>query len=145
MPVPFSGGCSCGAIRYTCTEEPFVSYLCHCTECQKRTGSAFGISVLVPPKSFRLDKGTPKTRERIADSGNVITFHFCGDCGTNVFADNSARAHAMGLFGGTLDDPDWLPIQANIWTDSALGWVQMDETVERFAKVPDFSKYFAGR
>ncbi len=145
MTVPFSGGCSCGAIRYTCTEPPFVTYLCHCTECRKRTGSAFSFMLQVPSDGFRLDEGTPKTRERVADSGNVITYHFCGDCGTNIFGINSARAQVRGVHGGALDEPANYPIQANIWTDSALNWAHMDETLERFAKAPDFSRYFAGR
>ena len=67
-----------------------------------------------------------------------------GGCGTSVFANNSGRQHAPAVFGGTLDDPTWVLVQANIWTDSALGWVKMDASVERFAKLPDFSKYFAG-
>jgi hypothetical protein len=145
MPVPFTGSCSCGAIRYTCAEEPFVTYLCYCAECQKRTGSAFGISILVPPEGFQLDKGTPKTHSRVAESGNVITFHFCDDCGTSVFGDNSARAQARWVSGGTLDDPSWVQPQANIWTNSAPSWVRIDETLERFATAPNFSKYFAGR
>ena len=47
MPAPYAGGCGCGAIRYSVTTEPLISYLCHCTECQKRTASAFGISAVV--------------------------------------------------------------------------------------------------
>ena len=76
MPVPFSGGCACGAVRYTCTAEPYVSYLCHCTECQKRTGSAFGISVQVPAEGVTIEQGTLVSRTRIADSGNELTMRF---------------------------------------------------------------------
>lgn len=145
MPVPFSGGCACGAIRYTCTGEPFVSYLCHCTECQKRTASAFGLSLQVPSAGFTLDKGTPRTRTRIGGSGAELVMRFCGECGTTVFAGSAARPHVTVVFGGSLDDPSWVPIQANIWTDSALPWVPMDGDTERFAKAPDFAKYYAGR
>ena len=101
MPTPFSGGCLCGAIRYTCTAEPYVSYACHCTACQKRTASAFGTS--------------------------------------------EARKHITVVYAGTLDDPSWVPIMANIWADSALPWVPMAPDIERFGKAPDFSKYYTAR
>ena len=145
MLVPFSGGCQCGASRYTVREEPFVSYLCHCTACQKRTGSAFGVSVQVPSSGFSLDKGAPKTHSRIADSGNELTMSFCGDCGTTLFGNNNARPQVTVAFGGALDDPSWVPIQAHIWTDSALEWMAMDPGTEQFGGAPDFAKYYAGR
>ncbi len=145
MPTPFSGGCSCGAIRYTCTAEPYVSYVCHCTACQKRTASAFGISLQVPADGLTIDKGTPKTRIRIADSGNELTQHFCGDCGSSLFGTSAARKHITVVYAGTLDDPSWVPIMANIWADSALPWVPMAPETERFAQAPDFSKYYAAR
>ncbi len=145
MPTPFSGGCSCGAIRYTCTAEPYVSYVCHCTACQKRTASAFGISIQVPADGLTIDKGTPKTRIRIADSGNQLIQHFCGDCGSSLFGTSAARKHITVVYAGTLDDPSWVPIMANIWADSALPWVTMAPDTERFAKAPDFSKHYAAR
>lgn len=144
MPVPFSGGCACGAIRYSCTAEPFVSYACHCTACRKRTSGPFGISLQVPAEGVTIEQGTPKIHERTADSGNPITVHFCGDCGTSLFGGSPRRTHITVLFAGALDDPSWVPIQANIWTDSALPWVDLD-SAERFPKAPDFAKYYAAK
>ena len=143
MPVPFSGGCCCGAIRYTCAAEPFVSYACHCTACRKRTSAAFGISLQVPSDGLTIDRGTPKTRVRIADSGNERIQHFCGDCGSSLFGAGAPRTDITVVYAGTLDDPAWVPIMANCWTDSALPWVSLDRDIERFAKGPDFAKYFA--
>lgn len=143
MPVPFSGGCSCGAIRYTCAAEPYVSYACHCTACRKRTSAAFGISLQVPSDGLTIDRGTPKTRVRIADSGNERLQHFCGDCGSSLFGTGAPRPDVTVIYAGTLDDPAWVPILANCWTDSALPWVPLDRETERFAKGPDFARYFA--
>ena len=92
-----------------------------------------------------IDKGTPKTRIRIADSGNQRIQHFCGDCGSSLLGTSEARKHITVLYAGTLDDPSWVPIMANIWADSALPWVPMAPGTERFAKAPDFSKYYAAR
>ena len=69
---------------------------------------------------------------RIADSGNELTMSFCGDCGTTLFGNNNARPQVTGAFGGALDDPSWVPIQAHIWTDSALEWMAMDPGTEQF-------------
>ncbi len=137
-----SGGCACGAIRYTSVEEPFVSYLCHCTECRKRTGSAFGISVQVPRGGFRLGVGAPRTRIRIADSGNELHVRFCDACGTSICSESPARPHVTVIYAGTLDDPGRIPIQANIWTDSALDWVPIGADVPRHPKAPDLSRYY---
>ncbi len=141
MAAPFSGGCACGALRYTCASEPYVSYACHCTECQKRTGGAFGTSVMVPADGVTLE-GTPKEHHRTADSGNTITCLFCGACGTTVMAVNSARTHVRVIFAGTLDDPSWVPMLANIWTGSAMPWVSLSPEIENFPAAPDFRKYF---
>lgn len=141
MTTPFSGGCACGALRYTCTVEPYVSYACHCTDCQKRTGSAFGVSVMVATDGVVLE-GTPKERSRTADSGNEITGMFCGECGTTVMSFSAARPHVRVIAAGTLDDPSWVPMLANIWTGSAMPWVNLLPEIENFPAAPDFRKYF---
>ena len=58
---------------------------------------------------------------------------------------NNARPHITVAFGGTLDDPSWVPIQAHIWANSALDWMPMDPGTEQFGTAPDFAKYYAGR
>lgn len=138
MSVPFSGGCSCGAVRYTCSAEPIATYACHCTACQKRTSSAFGISLRVPSDALTIDQGTPKTRVRVADSGNERIQHFCGDCGSPLFGTGASTPDVTVVYAGTLDDPSWIRIEANIWTDSALPWVPMDPDIQRFPKGPSF-------
>ena len=96
-------------------------------------------------RGLAVDEGEPKVRRRVADSGNEIDVRFCADCGTSVFAGGPARPHVRVVFVGTLDDPGWVPIQANIWTRSALPWVHLDPKVERFEMLPDFAKYFENR
>lgn len=142
-PVPFEGGCACGAVRYRCAAAPFVSYACHCTACQKRTGSAFGVSVQVPAEAVTLIAGAPRSRVRIADSGNELRAYFCGDCGTTVFSDSSARPRIRTLTAGGIDDPSWVPLQANIWTRSALPWMHLSEAIDNYAKAGDWTAYYA--
>ena len=138
---PHDGGCACGEIRYTVTREPLLSYCCHCTECQRRTGSAFGISMQLRAEAFGLTRGAPRTRTRIADSGNAITVHFCDMCGSVLYSSSAARPHLRVVYAGTLDDPAVVPIQLNIWADRALPWVHMDPEIERVPLQPNLADY----
>ena len=69
------GGCQCGALRYRVNGEPIALAVCHCRECQRQSGSAFGMSLVVPKDSFQLLSGEPKTFTRTADSGRSVV---CG-------------------------------------------------------------------
>ena len=60
MPTPFSGGCACGAVRYDCSAEPLLSFNCHCRDCQRTSGSAFALVLMVPTGAFTITKGTPR-------------------------------------------------------------------------------------
>ncbi|MBT5649373.1 MAG: GFA family protein [Rhodospirillaceae bacterium] len=141
MTAPYSGGCGCGAIRYTVTSEPLISYLCHCTECQRRTSSAFGLNFQIPTKNLVIDKGTPASRTRTADSGNDLALNFCGDCGTPLFSAPGARPQIRVIYAGTLDDPSWVPVKLNIWTASALPWVPMDTGIANEPGQPNMADY----
>ena len=141
MPAPYVGGCACHDIRYRVTGEPLISYCCHCTECQRRTGSAFGMSMQVKTETLNLDKGVPATRTRIADSGNAITVNFCDKCGTVLFSIPAARPQLRVVYVGTLDNPGRVPVKLNIWTDSALPWVYMDPDIEKVPGQPNLANY----
>ena len=77
------GGCLCGAVRYTTTAEPVISTVCHCRDCQKFTGSAFGAMVGVPKEGLTID-GTMKTFTSLGGSGKPILRHFCPECGSSI-------------------------------------------------------------
>ena len=141
MPPPHAGGCACGAVRYTVTAEPMLSYCCHCTDCRKRTSSAFGLSAMVPTDHLVIERGAPKARTRKGDSGNELAIHFCGECGSSLFSAPAARPQIRGLYAGTLDEPDRLPVQLNIWTDSALPWVALDAAIPNEPRQPNMADY----
>ena len=87
MRLPQTGGCQCGAIRYEIREAPDLVYTCHCTECQRLTGSAFAMALVVAGAAFQL-AGTPQPRplQRKADSGRTVTRWVCPDCGTWIWS-----------------------------------------------------------
>jgi hypothetical protein len=102
------GGCLCGAIRYGVTSPPMRVTICHCRFCQRATGSAFLVEPIFAKSDFAVISGQPKVyRQRSAGSGKMVDVHFCGDCGTKLFLTFERFPDAVGVYGGTFDDPNW--------------------------------------
>ncbi|MHA7874777.1 GFA family protein [Roseivivax sp.] len=123
-PLPLGGGCQCGAIRYEIGEAPAAFYICHCRDCQRQSGSAFGQSLQVHTKSLRVT-GTPATFARQAASGRSMHCLYCPDCGTRLWHVRAEGSPFVSLKAGTLDDPDWLRPCAEIFTDRRRAWVKV--------------------
>jgi hypothetical protein len=140
ISTPALGNCQCGALKYEVAAKPFVQYTCHCSECQKLTSSAFSLCVQVPAECVTILKGQPKSRTRVADSGNQLTTWFCADCGSALIAQNSARPKLRTIFAGTLEHPQEVDVDAHIWLHSKLPWVQVPEGHRQFAQAGDWSK-----
>ncbi|NQV81439.1 MAG: GFA family protein [Alphaproteobacteria bacterium] len=136
MPAPYDGGCQCGRIRYTLDAEPVTLYVCHCTECQKQSSSALGMSMTVARETLRVTQGTPKTFTRAAASGHDVLCTYCGDCGTRLFHETSRRPQHVNLKPGTLDDTHWLVPVAHVWTKNAQPWVTIPDDVLVYAGQP---------
>lgn len=138
MTFPRQGGCQCGAIRYMVDGPPSVIFTCHCTACQRRSGSAFVVSMVVPGRNFHLTRGTLKPQTRTADSGAQLTHWFCADCGTPILG--VERGTAPDLYQtirlGTLDDVSGLRPTVHVWTRSAQGWVAVPEGPLSFERNP---------
>jgi hypothetical protein len=128
------GGCLCGAVRYSGDAEPALVAICHCRDCQKNTGSAFGFLILVPKDALEF-QGTLKTFSSLADSGKPILRHFCPECGSSVSEEPSIRPGFVLINGGTLDHPNAIKPSMEIYCDRELPWVQLGD-MQRFAKMP---------
>jgi hypothetical protein len=116
------GQCHCGKIRYSAEVDPARVGICHCSDCQALTGTAYRVSVPVPVESFTLLDGTPKIYVKTADSGNRRAQAFCGDCGTPIYATDAAQARVLALRVGPLKQRQQLVPQRQIWFRSALPW-----------------------
>jgi hypothetical protein len=125
MKLPLTGGCQCGQLRYEVNAEPLSVYVCHCTECQRQSGSAFGMSVLLSRAAFRFVKGHAQRYSRTADSGRIIDGDFCETCGVRPVHYPKANEAVAILKPGTLDDTSWLHPVGHIWTRSAQQWVSI--------------------
>jgi hypothetical protein len=129
MSAPYAGGCQCGAVRYVLTTEPIRTVACHCKECQRQSGSAFGMSMIVPEKSLTVT-GPVKHFTRIAASGNQNTGVFCPECGVRIYQIPHFISDALVLKPGTLDDTSWVRPTHFVWMKSRQGWVPVPEGVQ---------------
>ncbi|MFO1283571.1 MAG: GFA family protein [Burkholderiales bacterium] len=119
------GSCHCGRIVYEADVDPQQVTICHCTDCQMLTGTAYRVNVQAPAETFRLLSGTPKRYVKTADSGNKRRHYFCPDCGTPVCATaDSDTPPTYGLRVGCLKERALLPPKQRIWCRSALAWAQ---------------------
>src|ERR1700729_2260550 len=94
MSFPQSGGCQCGAIRYEIGGPPAVVYACHCTECQRQSGSAFAMAAVIPQQHFRITEGNPKMFARKTGPSKTMECWFCPDCGTRLYHVPGGAAYA---------------------------------------------------
>jgi len=116
------GRCHCGAIRYEAEVDPRTATICHCTDCQMLTGSAFRANVQAPSATFVLRAGTPKTYIKTAESGTKRVHAFCGDCGTPVYSCAIADPPTYSLRLGCITPRAGLVPKRRIWTRSAMPW-----------------------
>ena len=108
METVHEGGCLCGAVRYKTTAEPQRVTVCHCTFCQRFTGTAFLVEPIFRSVDVAFSGKEPRTYDHQSDGSNKrVTLHFCGTCGTTVFLDLERFPDILGLCGGTFDDPNW--------------------------------------
>ena len=124
------GGCQCGFVRYELDGEPGALTVCHCKECQRQSGSAFGMSLAASRASLELACGTLKTFKVKCDSGRTKICAFCPECGTRIF-------HQIGenisVKAGTLDDVSTLKPDSHYWTRRKLSWVTIPSGIPQFS------------
>ena len=124
------GGCQCGSVRYRVSGEPIGVVVCHCTECQRQSGSAFGMSMAVRSAAFRLIAGELDSFAVIADSGRAKTGAFCPRCGTRIY--HQTAPEVLSVKAGTLDDTSRLRPTAHYWTKRKQPWVTIPDDVATF-------------
>jgi len=123
--MKIDGGCHCGAIAFEAETDPESASICHCTDCQAITGTAFRVNVSVPAASFRLLRGEPtRYLKTTADSGNKRVQAFCPTCGTQLYASAAGdNPPAYTLRVGTLRQREQIMPRSQNWTRSARPWL----------------------
>jgi hypothetical protein len=136
MTTPITGGCLCGAIRYTVNAPVTGLRACHCTHCQKTSGTGSSVNAVILSKDFTLTRGAPKRYTDKADSGRLLQRFFCGDCGSPIYSQRDATPERMVVRAGTFDDSSAMKIVTNIWTKSARPWSHIDPGTEQLTGSP---------
>ena len=114
--------CSCGQLKVTCEGEPVRISMCHCLECQKRTGNVFGTQARFPRDRVTIEgKATQWTR--LGDSGQPITFNFCPVCGSTVYWELNGAPGFVAVAVGMFADPDFPPPRHSVYDDRSHPWV----------------------
>jgi hypothetical protein len=119
------GACSCGQLRVTCEGEPVRLSMCHCLECQRRTGSPFGVQARFPRDQVEVD-GSAAEFTRVSDEGNRVTFRFCQECGSTVYwtaDDHDFVAVAVGAFA----DPEFPAPRVSVYERRRHPWVVVSD------------------
>ncbi|CAD6531175.1 GFA family protein [Paraburkholderia sabiae] len=130
------GGCLCGAVRYVLKGEPQAVAVCHCTHCQKQSGSLFSFNLFVSEADYE-QQGTTLVYEDRGDSGHPLYRHFCGSCGSPVITKVPMMPGQVIVKAGTLDSLEGLPApQTEIYTDRAAEWLEPFAGASRFALSP---------
>jgi hypothetical protein len=121
---PVAGGCQCRKIRYSLRKAPSVVYICHCTECQKQSSSAFGQSMRVRAEDVEII-GVMARFSRKTANGTDLDCDYCPACGTRLFHRRAVYQAEINIKAGSLDDTSWLKPAGHIWTRSKQVWVDI--------------------
>ena len=120
-PQALEGGCICGRVRYRVSEAQVV-LMCHCRNCQQRTGSAYSLAMLTLRKDFALTSGDTLSRDLPGGSGALHRQHVCPECLTRTHTEMMAYPDIINVRPGTLDDAAAVKPIAQIWTSLAQPW-----------------------
>ena len=137
MSAPYPGGCLCGAIRYRLTAEPITLYACHCTDCQRHSGSAFNLSMLVPRPALEITRGKPARFSVPLPGERSWNGVYCDACAARLWTEPVKFPQISTLRPGTLDDTSWLRPVGHIWTRSRQPWIQIPNDMLSYEQQAD--------
>jgi hypothetical protein len=130
------GGCACGAVRYRLRSGPLFVHCCHCLNCQRQTGSAFAINLMIEADRVELLAGEPLPVDVPRDDGSSQRIFRCPDCQVAVYSVYT-RPQLWFVRAGTLDDPRGIEPDVHIYTRSKVDWVALP------GSVPAFEEYYS--
>lgn len=136
MDTPLTGSCQCGAITFTVAAPALLTYACFCHSCQKRTGSAFSMGLIVPTDALQVT-GELTSWSRLSDQGETNTRYSCADCGNIIYGTGESNPALAKLQAGLLEDTSELEPEVYIWARSKQPWITLPERARPFDTQPD--------
>src|SRR5262245_29945589 len=125
------GGCTCGEVRYRLASEPMFVHCCHCLNCQRQTGSAFVVNLLIEADRVEVVSGEPEPVDAPRDDGSRQRIFRCPTCQVAVFSEYGAP-QVLFVRAGTLDEPRGITPDVHIFTKSKVDWVTLPESAPAF-------------
>lgn len=130
-----TGRCMCGGVRYSAEAQPIVQAVCHCSDCQRQTGSPFTVVVGVPLASLEVQGSTLASFATTGeDHGGETQRNFCSACGSPLFSVSAVLPELALIKAGSLDDASWLEPAFEVWTSSAQPWSPHFEQAAQFER-----------
>lgn len=124
--------CSCGGLRVKIKGEPNRVVICHCFQCQRRSGSVFSDNAYFPRAALLAVEGEEKQFSRATERGGRVTFHFCTKCGSSVYWDLSLESQLIGVAVGAFADPGFTKPSRSVFGVARHHWVPEVEGMEGF-------------
>jgi hypothetical protein len=132
MTVRRKAACACGQLSIEVEGDPPFEAICACSQCQKRTGSSFGVSAYFDDAQIVAISGEATSFTRGADSGRHIEANFCPRCGTTLYWRAEAMPTRLGVAVGCFNDPDFPMPGLAAWTKNIHGWIGLDDGIARY-------------
>jgi len=128
--------CHCAKLTLRCSGEPSKISLCHCYDCQRRTGSLFSIAAFYRRASVEVTNGCAKLFRRASASGFDVTFHFCPDCGSNLWWEPDRLPGLIGVAAGSFADREFPAPEQAVWAEEKHHWLQLPGDLPSHARNP---------
>jgi hypothetical protein len=136
MKTPAHGSCQCGSVSYTLGAEPLFTYACHCHTCQRRTGGACSVALVILTDSLAV-QGELTPWHRTSDKGDTNTRYSCASCGNVIYGIGETSPELAKLQSGTLDDTSEIEPEVHMWTVSKQPWINLNPDVGQFETQPE--------
>ncbi|MFC0400357.1 GFA family protein [Paraburkholderia rhizosphaerae] len=125
-----TASCACGQLTATTSTAPVGVSVCHCLDCQRRTGSVFAAQARFLARSVTIT-GTSNTFVRVGDGASKSAFHFCPTCGATVYYTNEEREDSIIITVGAFADPTFPAPDFSVYEERMHSWVEMPRGIER--------------
>ena len=131
-----TGSCQCGAVNLSLAPPVVLTYACFCTSCQKRTGSAFSMGLIIPTASLQVE-GELTTWSRRSDKGITNTRYSCKDCGNIIYGVDDTGMELAKVQAGLLEDTHNLEPEVYLFVRSKQAWVTLPPKAQPFETQPE--------
>jgi hypothetical protein len=125
--------CSCGSLRLSAEGQPQAVVACHCIDCQRRTGSVFGVGAYYPKEQVQIS-GEARSFVRPTDAGHEFTTNFCPNCGSSVYWASGKNPGLIGVAVGAFADRSFPAPVRSVWEQSMHPWATVSVASQHFVK-----------